>query len=205
MTAVIVKTRTYTLKMVDRGKESPREAMIGGAARLLAERGLQETSFSEVLKLTGAPRGSIYHHFPEGKDQLVRHAVEAAGDRLRARLEQLRGRPAEEVAAGFLAMWRHLLVEADFRIGCSATAVTVATVSTDLLDSASNVFREWTDTLASLLTDGGIPADAAQGAATLLIAGSEGAVVLSRAQRAIDPFDAAARGLESYIRTLAAS
>ena len=45
--------------------------MIVGAARLLAERGLQETSFSEVLQRTGAPRGSIYHHFPEGKDQLV--------------------------------------------------------------------------------------------------------------------------------------
>ena len=45
--------------------------MIDGAIRLLAKRGLQATSFSEVLALTGAPRGSIYHHFPEGKDQLI--------------------------------------------------------------------------------------------------------------------------------------
>ncbi len=48
--------------------------MIEGAARLLAEKGLQETSFSEVLALTGAPRGSIYHHFPDGKASLVAQA-----------------------------------------------------------------------------------------------------------------------------------
>jgi hypothetical protein len=129
--------------------------------------------------------------------------VRSAGERLRTRLEELRGRPAAEVAASFLGMWRQLLVEADFRIGCSATAVTVASASPDLLDTAATVFHAWTDTLASLLVDGGVPEDAAPTAATLLIAGSEGAVVLSRAQRAIGPFDTAADGLLAYVRTLA--
>jgi TetR/AcrR family transcriptional repressor of lmrAB and yxaGH operons len=56
-----------------------RDRMIDGAIRLLAQRGLQATSFSEVLELTGAPRGSVYHHFPEGKDQLVSAANAVAG------------------------------------------------------------------------------------------------------------------------------
>ena len=54
-----------------------RSRMIAGAARLLAERGLQATSFSTVLAATGAPRGSIYHHFPGGKDELVTAALDA--------------------------------------------------------------------------------------------------------------------------------
>ena len=56
-----------------------RRKMVIGAAQLLAERGLQDTSFSQVLELTGAPRGSIYHHFPGGKDELVAAAIDLAG------------------------------------------------------------------------------------------------------------------------------
>ena len=50
--------------------------MVAGAARLLASRGLQATSFSEVLELTASPRGSVYHHFPQGKEQLVKAALD---------------------------------------------------------------------------------------------------------------------------------
>src|SRR6476469_4543337 len=52
-----------------------RRKMIESAVTLLAVRGLQRTSFSDVLERSGAPRGSIYHHFPAGKDQLVDAAI----------------------------------------------------------------------------------------------------------------------------------
>ena len=65
--------------------------MIAGAMKLLARRGLQATSFSEVLELTGAPRGSIYHHFPDGKDQLVAAAIALAGERALQPLEEIAG------------------------------------------------------------------------------------------------------------------
>ena len=56
-----------------------RDHMVQGAMTSLARRGLQATSFSEVLAATGAPRGSLYHHFPGGKHQLVAAAVDRAG------------------------------------------------------------------------------------------------------------------------------
>jgi len=59
-----------------------RRTMIAGAASLLARRGMGATSFSEVLAATGAPRGSLYHHFPGGKDELMAEATRYAGDRL---------------------------------------------------------------------------------------------------------------------------
>src|SRR5260370_6857306 len=86
-----------------------RDQMIDGAIRLLAQQGLQATSFSEVLELTGAPRGSIYHHFPEGKDQLVAAAIGLAGDRALQPLEQIAGASPEEITQLFLDMWRRLL------------------------------------------------------------------------------------------------
>src|ERR1700722_12120720 len=68
-----------------------RQKMIVGTARLLAERGLQETSLTQVLELTDTPRGSIYHHFPNGKDELIAAAVDLAGSHAVQVIEQSEG------------------------------------------------------------------------------------------------------------------
>ena len=70
-----------------------RQKMIESAVALLATRGLEGTAFSDVLARSGAPRGSIYHHFPQGKDQLVDAALELAGDRALTVLDAVRGSP----------------------------------------------------------------------------------------------------------------
>src|SRR5260370_40016797 len=54
----------------DQGR-APRQRMVLAAAALLSERGLAGASFSEVIERSGAPRGSVYHHFPEGKGRLT--------------------------------------------------------------------------------------------------------------------------------------
>lgn len=174
--------------------------MVAGAARLLAERGLQETSFAEVLELTGAPRGSIYHHFPAGKDELIAQAIDHAGAQAVALLDSVAGAPADDVASAFLGMWRALLERADFRFGCSVLAVTVATDSPDLIAHAATVFRTWRGRLAELLGQGGVPDGAAERLATLLVASAEGAVVIARAERSIEPFDQVTEELLQTVR-----
>jgi TetR/AcrR family transcriptional regulator, lmrAB and yxaGH operons repressor len=52
-----------------------RASMIRSAAALFGSRGLCATSFADVLADSGAPRGSIYHHFPGGKRQLAEDAI----------------------------------------------------------------------------------------------------------------------------------
>ncbi|MGX6600785.1 TetR/AcrR family transcriptional regulator [Micromonosporaceae bacterium Da 78-11] len=178
--------------------EGVRERMIAGAVRLLAQQGLQATSFAEVLQLTGAPRGSIYHHFPGGKDQLVLAAVDAAGDHALGVLDGLVGQTPERVTETFLGLWRLLLERSDNSAGCAVLAVTVATRSDDLLDRAGTVFRAWRTRLGDLLAAGGLP-DAPAFAATL-VAAAEGAVVLARAERSAEPFDAAAGYLLGRVR-----
>lgn len=182
-----------------------RDKMVQGAARLLAERGLQETSFSEVLELTGAPRGSIYHHFPEGKDQLIASAVDLAGAHAIALIDRANGWSAVDVTAHFLSMWREVLVRSNYKAGCSVLAVTIATDSTDLLAHSATVFRTWRIRLAELLRTGGLGnLDAARFAA-ILIAGTEGAVVLSRAEQSMEPFELVADQLTAQVAGLAAN
>jgi TetR/AcrR family transcriptional repressor of lmrAB and yxaGH operons len=178
--------------------------MVVGAARLLAERGLQETSFSEVLELTGAPRGSIYHHFPGGKDQLIADAVDLAGAHAIALIDEAEGSSAIEITAHFIGMWREVLVRSEFAAGCSVLAVTIATDSSDLLEHAAVVFRNWRTRLAELLRAGGLGEQDASRFAAILIAGTEGGVVLSRAEQSMEPFDLVAEQLGAQVARLSA-
>jgi AcrR family transcriptional regulator len=185
---------------------SVREQMVDSAVILLATRGLDGTSFSEVLGASGAPRGSIYHHFPGGKDELIAAAIETAGGRAVALLRSLEGRSPEEIVDGFFAMWRAVLERSRFSAGCSVLAVTVAGSNGGsgdaggLLAAAGQVFRSWQSALAGVLAAGGVPAAAAEPFATLLIAASEGAVALSRAEQGYEPFDAVHQVLREQAR-----
>ena len=181
-----------------------RDRMIEGAARLLARHGLQATSFSEVLEATGAPRGSIYHYFPEGKHQLIGAAIDLVGTRAREALGAQARASAETVTAAFLDQWRTILVRSHLAAGCAVLAVTVAADSADLLRRAGAVFRSWREQLAGLLQQGGLgPSDAVRFAA-LLVAASEGAVVLCRAEQSMEPFDLVAEQLLDQARGMTA-
>lgn len=174
---------------------SARQRMVDSAIVLLAKGGYQATSFSSVLEVSQAPRGSIYHHFPDGKDQLIAAAVELAGARAVAVLDSLDGLPAPEVVDGFMVLWRTVLERSNFGAGCSVLAVTVSSGSDELLDAAADVFRSWGARLAKLLEHGGLARDDAASFATMVMAASEGAVVLARARRSLEPFDQVATQL----------
>jgi TetR/AcrR family transcriptional repressor of lmrAB and yxaGH operons len=179
-----------------------RERMVASAVDLLARRGLQATSFSEVLEHSGAPRGSVYHHFPEGKDQMIGSALDVAGGRAIELLDRKAGAPAEEIAAWFLHIWREVLIRGQFEAGCAVVAVAVAADSPELLDQTARVFRTWRRRLAELLKQGGLGAEDAQRFAAVLVAASEGAVVLARAEQSLEPFDLVAEQLVDQVRAL---
>src|SRR5580704_6759013 len=182
--------------------QSVRERMVESAVVLLAKHGFQGASFSEVLARSGTPRGSIYHHFPDGKEQLIAAAVDHAGAQAVQLLDTLDGRGAMEIVDGFMAMWRSVLQRSGLTAGCSVLAVTVSADSRELLNRAAQAFRSW---LAGLLRSAGLSPDDADGFATMLIAASEGAVVLARAQQALAPFETVHQQLRAIAAQYSAS
>ena len=131
------------------------EELASGAALVLATGGLEGTSFSAVLELTGAPRGSVYHHFPGGKEELVAAALDAANARTMAALDSMVGVPADEVARRFLGLWRMVLERSLLKAGCALLAVTVATDSAEMLDLTGTLFRGWRSHWRSYWRPGG--------------------------------------------------
>jgi TetR/AcrR family transcriptional repressor of lmrAB and yxaGH operons len=183
-------------------KRDAKEEMIDGALTLLAKNGLQATSFSEVLALTKAPRGSIYHHFPKGKNQLIGEALKLSEARTLAAIDQMTGEDAVKVTEGFLRLWHELLIRSNYTAGCSAVAVTVATDSKELLDRATSIFRSWRALLSQQLLKGGLSPKQAKQFATTLIAASEGAVVMCRAEKSMEPLDVVSGQLIDQAKSL---
>ncbi|MEK8131787.1 TetR/AcrR family transcriptional regulator [Paenibacillus filicis] len=180
-----------------------RERMIEGAVKLLAMRGLH-ASFTEIIEATGAPRGSIYHHFPGGKDQLIAEAIDLAGTQAIGIINALEGQPAEIVAGQFIGIWRALLTNTNYQAGCSVLAVTVASDSQDLLHRSAAVFRQWCDRLSELLVLGGLNKEDARGLAALLVASCEGAVAISRGQKSMEVFELVAEQLIMQVKSASA-
>jgi len=163
--------------------------MVGGAVRLLATKGVEGTSFAEVLEATDSPRGSIYHHFPGGKPELLHAALDLASERGLASMEATRGQPSAVVIERFLTLWRNLLERSELAAGCAVVAVTVAADDDDLLDHAGTIFRTWTQLLTELCRSGGMNTNSARQLAVTVIAATEGAVALCRAERSMEPFE----------------
>lgn len=168
-----------------------RQDMIRGAAGLLSRRGLQATSFSEILAATGAPRGSLYHHFPKGKDELVAEATRFVGDQLLGALDGFEPATPGEVVERFASIWRGVLSGSDLEAGCAVAAVTVDAGDDqgELLALAGSVFIEWQAALAGLLERAGVAPVRAADLALLLLVSMEGSLVVCKAERTLEPFD----------------
>jgi AcrR family transcriptional regulator len=174
--------------------------MIVSAALLLREKGLTGTSFGDVIDHSGAPRGSIYHHFPDGKAQLVEEAVQYAGGYV---AESIASADPIEALRGFTATWRKTLERSDFRAGCPVVAVAVEAhnEAPQLAMAAANAFATWQQALQSLLERCGVEPARARRVAATTVAAIEGAVVICRAQRDITPLDDVSAELETMLKS----
>jgi len=100
-----------------------------------------------------------------------------------------------------VSLWRSILSRSDFGAGCAVAAVTVAAESPQLRDRAGDIFRGWRARLGELLEAGGIPAGRGALLAASLISACEGAVILSRAERSMEPFNQVTREQLDRIRS----
>ncbi|MFH9657799.1 TetR/AcrR family transcriptional regulator [Streptomyces sp. NPDC017248] len=182
-------------------RRGPRERMVFSAAQLIRRHGVTATGMREVAAHADAPRGSLQHYFPGGKEQLVNEAVEWAGRYAGGRIARfLAGLEEPTPSALFAAMaeqWTDEYTADGFTAGCPVAAATVdcASLSDTARGAAAAAFAAWRTPLAAALTDLGVPAARAGSLATLMISTLEGAILLARAERDVGPLTTAVREL----------
>ena len=174
-----------------------RASMVRSAASLIRSRGVSATSLSDVLADSGAPRGSIYHHFPDGKAQLAEDAIRWTSERLLAHLRAGAPTGPSVVLERFIAIWRQVVVTSGATAGCVVAGVAIDTgpEETALMEVVRATFRSWATVLAEELEVVGVPSARARPIALATIAAMEGALILCRAEGNVKPLDAVAEEL----------
>jgi AcrR family transcriptional regulator len=178
--------------------------MVVSAALLIRERGAHATAIADVLEHSGAPRGSAYHYFPGGRTQLLREAVDYAGDYVAAKIARAESGP--EALDHLFAYYRKQLQDSEFRAGCPVVAVAVEAGDPDkpdrsVIDRAGAAFARWTDLIAARLTADGLPTRRAAELALLITSSIEGAIVIARATRDVRTLDVVHRQLRDTLRS----
>jgi AcrR family transcriptional regulator len=182
-------------------ERGPRERMVFSAAQLIRRDGVASTGMREVAVHAGAPRGSLQHYFPGGKEQLVNEAVGWAGRYAGNRVARFLAALPEPTPGGLFAemvrQWTEEYEAAGFAGGCPVAAATVdcaeSTVSTR--EAAAAAFATWIGPVARALSDMGVPSERSEALATLMVSTLEGAILIARAERDIRPLTTVAQEL----------
>ncbi len=176
--------------------------MIETTAQLLWSQGLRATGMNQIVRESGAPRGSIYFHFPEGKDQLAAEALVAAGAVMTANIrEALAHRTATVAIRRFVASYAREMRESDFHHGCpiATVALEASTTSPRIREVCAQVFAEWEGLLAERLERDGLRKKEARALAVVVLSTIEGAMILCRARRTTEPLERVAEHLAASL------
>ena len=164
---------------------------------LIQTSGYSGTGVNAVIDHAGAPKGSFYFHFPDGKEGLGVAAVDLAAAQFQALIaESASSSSGSAAGAARLAIeaLATIVGESDFRLGCPVSVVTLemGAESERLRQACATAFESWIAPTAALLETGGLESPEARSLATVIVSMIEGAVIVSRATRNTQPLIAAA-------------
>ncbi len=181
-----------------------RERIIQTTSDLLENQGYHATGLNQIVQESGAPKGSIYYHFPQGKDSITAEAVLFAGqnvaERIRANLVEKED-PAEAIQV-FIETIAHYVEVSGFHSGGPLTIVASETATTN--ESLNATCREAYDMMRAAFTEkllqSGFSTQRADNLVWVITSATEGGIILSRTYHSGDPLRQVAQELATLIR-----
>lgn len=177
-----------------------RDAIVEAALRLFRRNGYAASGVNDIAEASGAPKGSIYHYFPEGKAAIAIAAIELGGLRAMATLTDIGEQSATAGAllksyAARLGAW---LMKSGYRDGCPITTVVLELSPRDrgVTAAAREAFAARMRLVERRLIKEGWRAADAKAFASMSISAIQGALVQARLERSIQPLDVAGSMLE---------
>jgi len=180
--------------------ERTRKKLVDATATLLRKQGYHATGLSEIVAESGAPRGSLYFHFPDGKDELAVAALVQSGEGWRARVDTAVADAKDLGSAidSIVSLLADDLEASGWENGCPVAAVALESISKPVRKAVVAHYTAWQDGVTdSLVTRFGVPRAIAAQFATVSLAAIEGALLLARVHKSREPLITVGRALQA--------
>jgi len=179
-----------------------RKKMLISAAEVMRERGAAGVTIDAVLARSGAPRGSVYHHFPEGRNQMLLEALRYAGDSITEIIDDAADRGARVLVHKFIEYWESRLFDGGFNAGCPVVAAALGSADDEpqLCSDAGVILGRWCTSLTRAFVSDGFSEEDAASLSVTSIAALEGAIMLCRSTRSAAPLRQVGDQLEFLIK-----
>lgn len=181
-----------------------RDQIIATTCDLLEEQGLHATGLNQIIKESGAPKGSLYYYFPEGKDAIAEAAIQRAGRTTAARIRAglAVSADAAEAVRRFVLTIAGAIERSDFCSGGPLTTIAMETATTNARLNAAcrGAYAELQGAFEEKLAASGFATARAQELATFVNAAIEGGIILCRTYHSGDPLRVVAANLADLLR-----
>ncbi|MBK8112023.1 MAG: TetR/AcrR family transcriptional regulator [Saprospiraceae bacterium] len=170
---------------------SSRDRLIQVTARLIREKGMAATGINEIITTAGLPKGSMYHYFPGGKEELVKAALHSykdwLGQSFKARMKG--STTAEQGLCGIVDFFIHDLTTSHYVAGCPVATVALESAGTapGVTEGVREVMDHWIASLCAYLQYKGLAGNLTT--ATDFITHLEGALVMARIYQSTEPLE----------------
>jgi TetR/AcrR family transcriptional repressor of lmrAB and yxaGH operons len=168
-----------------------REQIIETTCQLMEMQGYHATGLNQILTESGAPKGSLYYYFPEGKVELGLEAISSSSRMIEQRIRDVMAEINDPVTAvtTFITILAEQIDISGYRAGSPITAIALESASTNesLRDACRQAYQSWQDAFANKLRQGGFSEARSRRLAAMIIAALEGGIILSRSQRSSQP------------------
>ncbi|MBI3438351.1 MAG: TetR/AcrR family transcriptional regulator [Proteobacteria bacterium] len=185
---------------------SAREGLIDAAVELFRARGYEGVGVAELLEKSGAPRGSLYFHFPGGKEEIGVEAVRRVGENVNAQFRALHetGCDMAYYIQQVFKTTAEGIRDRHYKASCpiAAIAAEMGNSNPKLNEIVRAVFAGWEKEMASAARARGMTAKNANSFASAMLASIEGAMIVSKAQGSVAPHINAARAMKVLAASL---
>lgn len=186
-----------------------RDRIIDSTAQLYRHQGMAATGLKQIAAAAAAPFGSIYHHFPGGKEEISEHVIHSEGIRYSALVAPDLA-AVDDVVTGIpdvFASAAGQLEAAGYAEACSIETIALEVASTNerLRVATATVFTAWISELAAWFSQTGLGEEACRRLALAFLTSMEGAFVLCRSLRSTEPMTAAGATVQALVRAELAS
>lgn len=181
-----------------------REQIIETTCELMEMQGYHATGLNQILAESGAPKGSLYYYFPEGKVELGLEAIASSSRMIEGRIRSVMAEHDDPVTAvtTFITILAGHIENSGYRAGGPITAIALEAASTNeqLREACHLAYQSWQEAFAQKLREGDFSEARARRLSVLIIAALEGAIILSRSQQSSQPLLDIAEEIEILLR-----